>query len=117
VTEGWSTGNKAITSLAATTSTAALACGVCCALPFAVPVALTGIFTSALALIERAYPWLTDVAVISVAAGWLSLLHRTRSTGRRPGGSTLALIALATAAMSFAVAWPSLERSVSAMLR
>ena len=105
-----STGEKrAVTTAAATASTAAVACGVCCVLPFALPAALLGTFGPVFAFFERAFPWMTDLAVLAVLAGWSWVLWQSWRSRRRPAASTVIVMATATAATGVALAWPSFE--------
>ena len=108
---------KAASAVAITASGAALACGICCVLPFALPAALLGTFGGVLAIFASAYRWLTPIAVFAVASGWLWVLHQSRSTRRRQARPTLSVMTLATIAMLLALAWPMFEEPLIAMLR
>jgi hypothetical protein len=109
--------NKTAGAVAVTASTAAVACGICCVLPFALPAALLGSVGGTLALFADAYRWLTPIAVVSVLAGWAWVIYQSVSTGRRPARSTLVLMIVATVAMVVALLWPNFEESLIAALR
>jgi hypothetical protein len=108
---------KAAGAVAATASTVALACGVCCVLPFALPAAMLGSVGGTLAWFAEAYRWMTPIAVLAVAAGWLWIGYRSRSSSRRPARLTLVVMGFATAMMTLALLWPGIEPVVIGMLR
>jgi membrane protein implicated in regulation of membrane protease activity len=69
--------------IAVTAATGAVACGVCCVLPFALPaVALAGV-GSIVALLAGALFWATALAVVAVAGAWLWVAWQ--SLRSRPG--------------------------------
>lgn len=71
MTEARIPGNKAAGAVAATTSTAALACGLCCVLPFALPAEVLGWierFGGVLMLAAAAYFYYQA----SIYFGWVS---------------------------------------------
>lgn len=109
-------GVRAAGAVAVTVSTAALACGLCCVLPFAVPAAALGAFGAVAAWAAGSYPWIALAAILAVAAGWALVLSRSRSTGRRPARSTLVVMGAATAIMLLALAWPILEPGIIALV-
>lgn len=95
--------------LAATASTAVVACGICCALPFVVPVAMLASAGGILAWFSETSNWLTAVAVAAVASGWIWMGVQSWRTHRRPARSTLLVLSLATITMAAAWLWPSIE--------
>jgi hypothetical protein len=75
---------------------AVVACGACCALPFALPaVALTSL-GSVSAVAADVAGWARYPAIGLIAAGWLLVAWRSRRTGRRPATSTIRGMVLAT---------------------
>src|SRR5260221_11278778 len=82
-------GNRVAGTTAALAAVAALACGVCCVLPFALPAALLAVSGGALAWFARLMPWLTAIAMLAVAGGLLWGALVTPRGRRRPGVSTL----------------------------
>jgi hypothetical protein len=110
-------GNRAVGAVAATASVTALACGVCCVLPFAIPAAMLGSVGGILAWFSRAYGWLTPVACAAVIAGWLWVAYQSRRSGKRPARSTLLIMAFATVMMVLAYMWPMFEGPFGALLR
>jgi len=110
-------GNRAVGTVAATASVAALACGVCCVLPLAIPAAMLGMFGGTIAWFAQAYSWLTPIAVAAVVAGWLWVAYQSKRSGKRPAWATLVIMGFATAIMVLAYLWPMLERPIGAVLR
>ena len=96
-------------ALAATASTAVVACGICCALPFVVPVAMLASAGGILAWFSETSTWLTAVAVAAVASGWIWTGVQRWRTHRRPARSTLLVLSLATITMVAAWLWPVVE--------
>lgn len=109
-------GNKAAGAVAVTASTAALACGVCCVLPFALPAAILGSVGGVLAWFAEAYRWLTPIALISVAAGWAWVGYQSWRTRRSPARLTIVVMLFATAMMAAAWVWPAFESTAIALL-
>lgn len=109
--------NKAVGAVAATVSAAALACGVCCVLPFALPAAMLGVLGGSLAWFSIAYAWLTPVALAAVIAGWAWVVFQSHRTRLKPARSTLATMAFATAVMSLAWLWPTIEPYAFVLIR
>jgi len=110
-------GNRTAGAVAATASTAALACGVCCVLPFALPAVMLGSVGGVLAWFIEAHRWMTPVAVLAVLAGWAWVGYQSHRSGRRPAKATLVIMALATIVMALALLWPSFERTITMALR
>jgi hypothetical protein len=102
---------------AGTAAVAALACGVCCVLPFALPaVALAG-FGGIVAALAQIFWWALGVAVIAVVAAWSWVIWRSVKTGRRPAAATLRAMIAATALLVAAAGWPYLEPAVRRALK
>lgn len=108
---------KMARATAALTATGAVACGVCCVLPFALPGAVLAVSGGVLAWLGRLMPWMTAVAFTAVAVGWLWVIAQTLRTRRRPASSTLLTMGLATLLLVMALAWPHLEGLLVALLR
>lgn len=109
--------NRAVGAVAVATSVAALACGVCCILPFAIPAAMLGSFGAVIAWFAGAYGWLTPIAIVAVAAGWLWVAVQSRRSRKRPAGTTLVVMVFATAMSVLAYLWPLFEGTIEGFLR
>lgn len=95
------------TSTAATTlAMGAVACGVCCALPFAAPAVALATSGGLIAFVARTFAWALYPALAMVAGAWLWVAVETRRLGRRPARATLLLLSLATVALVTAMVWP-----------
>src|SRR5918998_6097498 len=106
MTEARTQGTKTESAVAVTASTAALACGVCCVLPFAVPAAILGSIGGVLAWFAEAYSWLTPIALLAVGAGWTWVGYQSWRTRRYPAPLTILLMTFATIMMAAAWVWP-----------
>lgn len=102
---------------AALAATGAVACGVCCVLPFALPAAMLAATGGALAWFAGLMPWITGFAVLAVVGAWIWVGVQTLRTRRRPAPSTLVTMGLASAFLVTALAWPRLEGFIIAALR
>lgn len=109
-------GSKAAGAVAVTATTAALACGVCCVLPFAIPAAVLGSAGGVLAWFAEAYRWLTPVALIAVTSGWAWVGYQSWLTHRFPAPSTLLAMTIATIMMAAAWIWPMFEPTIIAFV-
>ena len=81
-------GSKAAGVTAVTLSTGAVACGVCCVLPFALPATILASTGSLLALLVKMHVWVTILAILSVVGAWGWIAWQTRRTRRKPAIST-----------------------------
>lgn len=108
---------KVAGATAAITATAAVACGVCCVLPFALPAAVLAVSGGFLAWFGRLMPWITGVAAATVAVGSLWVIAQSFRARRRPAFSTLLTMGAAGILLVMALAWPHLEWLVVALLR
>jgi hypothetical protein len=97
---------------ALTTAAGAVACGVCCVLPFAFPAVAAAGTGSVLAWFAGAHSWATAVAAVIVAGAWMSIGVQSRRGRRSPSRATLYTMALATAVLVVAVIWPGIEPHV-----
>lgn len=116
MTEARAQGTKAASAVAVTASMAALACGVCCVLPFAVPAAILGSIGGVLAWFAEAYRWLTPIALVAVGAGWAWVGYQSWRARRSPAHSTLLVMTFATIMMVAAWIWPMFESTVIAFV-
>ena len=110
-------GAKAAGVTAMTLSTGAVACGVCCVLPFALPATILASTGSLLAFLVKMHVWVTILAILSVAGAWGWIAWQTRRTRRKPAKSTLFMMGAATMLLTVAVLWPLLEKPIIRMLR
>jgi hypothetical protein len=110
-------GSKAAGVTAVTLSTGAVACGVCCVLPFALPATVLASTGSLLAWFVNMHVWVTILAVLSVVGAWGWIAWQTRRTSRKPAISTLFMMGAATVLLTVAVLWPLLEKPLIRMLR
>ena len=110
-------GSKAAGVTAMTLSTGAVACGVCCVLPFALPATILASTGSLLALLVKMHVWVTILAILSVVGAWGWIAWQTRRTRRKPAISTLFMMGAATVLLAVAVLWPLLEKPLIRMLR
>lgn len=92
---------------ATTTAVGAIACGVCCVLPFAVPaVALAGT-GGLIAGLGQAFWGALYLAGALVAIAWAWIATSSVRTGRRPAPATVRAMLVATAALGIALMWPA----------
>jgi hypothetical protein len=102
---------------AAVVATGALACGVCCVLPFALPAAVLALSGGVLAWFSGLYHWMTLVAIAAVIGSWAWIGWQSWRTRKRPARSTAVTMVLATGVLAAAIAWPQLEGPVTHLLR
>ena len=110
-------GSKAAGVTAVTLSTGAVACGVCCVLPFALPATILASTGSLLALLVKMHVWVTILAILSVVGAWGWIAWQTRRTRRKPAISTLFTMGTSTMLLTIAVLWPLLEKPIIRRLR
>lgn len=110
-------GSKVAGVTAVTLSTGAVACGVCCVLPFALPATLLASTGSLLAWFVNMHVWVTILAILSVVGAWGWITWQTRRTSRKPAVSTFFMMGAATVLLTVAVLWPLLEKPIVRMLR
>ena len=102
---------------AVASATGAVACGVCCVLPVALPAVALASVGGVLAWFAGAFAWATRVAVIAVAAAWGGVWWRGARSRVRPASSTLGLMGLATGLLVVALLWPRLEAMLLPLIR
>lgn len=110
-------GSKAAGVTAMTLSTGALACGVCCVLPFALPATVLASTGALLAWFVKLHVWVTVLALVSVAGAWSWIAWQSRRTRRKPALSTLVMMGMATMVLTVSMLWPLLEKPIIRMLR
>ncbi len=102
---------------AATTAIGAIACGVCCVLPFALPAVVLAGTGGIIAWFGQAF-WgalYLAGALVTIAWAWVAVsIIRTR---RRPAPSTMSAMLVATVALGGALIWPTLEPHILRALR
>ena len=101
---------------ALTTATGAVACGVCCVLPFAFPAVAVAGTGGVLAWFAGAHGWVTGLAAVIVGCAWIAVGVQSYHARVRPSRATLYTMALATAALVLAVVWPQIEPDLIRML-
>lgn len=102
---------------AMTTASLAVACGVCCLLPFALPAVALTTFGGVVAAVAGAYRWALVVAIGAVVVGWSWVIWQSVRSHRAPARSTRRAMVLASLLLVTALAWPTLERAIIAWLR
>lgn len=103
------TPEKTASAAAFITAAGAIACGVCCVLPFAVPaVALAGA-GSMIAWFGGVQRWATALGAIVVAGAWVWIWRQSVQSRAKPARSTLYVMGIATAVLTLAVMWPLIE--------
>ena len=95
--------------VALTSAGGAVACGICCVLPFALPAVVLAGTGSALAWIASGHTWMTTVALGATATGWLWVWRQTATRQKKPAPSTLYSMTIATALALVALIWPRVE--------
>lgn len=112
------TAQKAVGAGAVATSTTAMvACGACCALPILFPALALGASGAVLAWLAGSLAWFRIVAGLAVAGGWAWAIRENKSRGRRMHRSTWFMLGLATLLTGVAYAWEVIEPGLMAMLR
>jgi hypothetical protein len=109
---GMKSPERATSVAALTTAAGAVACGVCCVLPFAFPTVAVASIGSVLAWFAAAHWWATGLAAVIVGGAWIAVGVQARQARSRPSRATVYLMALATAALLLALMWPRIEPQV-----
>ena len=81
-------GTKVVRTTATVAAVGAVACGVCCVLPFALPAAVIAISGGFLAWFGSLMPWVRAIAVVAVVGGWFWVALQTKRSHKRPARST-----------------------------
>lgn len=107
----------AASAAAATVAVGAVACGICCVLPFALPAVVLASTGGVLAVFAQAFWGALYLATAMVGGAWLWVFADVRRTRKRPSRSTLTMMAIATAALGAAAVWPTIEPHLIALLK
>jgi len=109
--------DRVVGASAALAAAGALACGVCCVLPFALPAAVLAVSGGVVAWFAKATPWAMGIALLAVLSGWIWIAVQTVRTKRRPARSTLLTLGVATVVFATAAVWLHFEREIIHLLR
>ena len=110
-------GSKAAGVTAMTLSTGAVACGVCCVLPFALPATILASTGTLLAWFVSIHKWVTVLAILSVVGAWGWIARQSLRSRRRPAASTMFMMGASTVLLTVAVLWPLIEKPLIRALR
>ena len=108
---------KASRTTAVVSAAGAVACGIYCVLPLALPAVVLAGAGGVLAWFAGAFPWMIGVAVVAVAAAWGGVWWESARARARPAASTLYLMALATVLLAVALLWALMEPGLRMALR
>ena len=109
--------SRLASTAATTTALGAIACGVCCVLPFALSAVVLAGTGGAIAWLGQAF-WgalYTAAALVTIAWAWVAT--SSIRTGRRPARATMRAMLVASAALGVAVMWPVVEPHILRALR
>jgi hypothetical protein len=109
-------GDRIVPATAAAVATGALACTVCCVLPFALPAVAMATVGGVIAWLMRAQGWMMDLALITVAVGWIWVGWQRLRHKARPATSTLGAMGAASLLVALAAVWPMVEPIVVELL-
>ena len=111
------TGQERTARIAAvTTAAGAVACGVCCVLPFALPTVIVASMGGVFAWFAGAHSWATTLAAVIVGGAWISIAVRSRRWRAKPSPKTIYAMTFATGALALAYVWPRIEPHIIAVL-
>lgn len=102
---------------ATTTAIGAIACGVCCVLPFALPAVVLAGTGGVIAWFGQAFWGALYSAGVLVTIAWAWVAVSSIRTRRRPAPSTIRAMLVATVALGVALIWPTLEPHILRALR
>ncbi len=109
--------SRLASTAATTTALGAIACGVCCVLPFALPaVGLAGT-GGAVAWLGQAFWGALYLAGALVAIAWAWVATSSIRTGRGPAHATILAMLVATLALGVALIWPVVEPHIFRALK
>lgn len=97
---------RAQRAVSASVAIGVIACGVCCAIPFALPAVVLASTGGVLAWLAQGFWWARYLAFALVAGAWLWVGLEARRTHRRPARSTLIAMTVITAALAALTTWP-----------
>jgi len=108
---------RTASAAAATVAVGAVACGICCVLPFALPAVVLALSGGVLAFFAQAFWGALYLATMLVVGAWLWVFVDSRRARKRPERATLTTMGVATVALVAAALWPTLEPHLIAMLK
>jgi len=108
-----SPGGKSFGTAAAAMATVALACGVCCVVPIALPGLALGGLGAALAWFGNAHTWVAAIAAVFVVVGWVLVYRDATRRKARPGAKGLWVMGIASLVLVAAIGWPRLEPTMA----
>jgi hypothetical protein len=100
---------RAARNAALTVAAGAVACGVCCVLPFAIPAVALASAGGIIAWLGGFQFWATVLAANIVAAAWIWIVVQSVSAKARPARSTICMMGIATAVLLLALLWSRAE--------
>ncbi len=106
---GDKTTHKLVGATAALAATGALACGICCVLPFALPATVVALTGSTMAWFAGMHGLITLIAALAVLMAWGWVGYQSYRSKRRPARSTTLVMGFATVMLFAALNWPLLE--------
>ena len=109
--------SRLASTAATTTALGAIACGVCCVLPFALPAVVLAGTGGVIAWLGQAFWGALYLAGALVAIAWGCVATSSIRTGRRPARATVRAMLVATAALGIALVWPVVEPHILRALR
>lgn len=109
--------DRVVGASAALAATGALACSVCCVLPFALPATLLAVSGGVIGWFAKATPWAMGLALLAVLAGWTWVGVASARSKRKPARSTLLTLGLATAVFAASLTGWHFERDIIHLLR
>jgi hypothetical protein len=109
--------SRLASTAATTTALGAIACGVCCVLPFALPAVVLAGTGGVIAWLGQAFWGALYLAGALVTIAWAWVAASSVRTGRRPARTTVRAMLVATAALGIARMWPVVEPYILRALR
>lgn len=110
--------NRSVTTSAAKSGAAiAIACGVCCLLPFALPAVAATSAGAFIAAFGATYWWAVTIAVGLAVVGWGWIAWQSIQTGKRAHPNTVRAMLTATVVLGFALSWRYVERYIIGWLK
>lgn len=113
--ESPATGDRVARAAATTGTVAALACGVCCVLPFVFPAVVATGAGAAVAAFAGTYWWALALAGVLLVSGWGWLVWQKMQTRRVIGKGTMRAMLAATLIGLLAWGWSFVEPDIIAL--
>lgn len=110
-------GRSTVTGATKSGAAIAIACGVCCLLPFALPAVAATSAGAFVAAFGATYWWAVRIAVGLGALGWGWVAWQSIRTGKRAHAGTVRGMVIATLVLAFALSWPFVERYLIDLIR